>query len=78
MESKKIREVIREEKMEKKKVRKEVNVELFMLSRKNDTHKHSSCIIPLDKKPMAAANYSLGGISSLILVLSLVRSSFVS
>ena len=78
MESKKIREVIREEKMEKKKVRKEVNVELFMLSRKNNTHKHSSGIIPLDKKPMVAANYSLGGISSPILVFFLVRSSFIS
>ena len=64
MESKKIRETIGEEKMEKTKARKEINVELFIVSKKNNTDKHNSWVMPLLIK-----SYSLGGISSLVLVL---------
>ena len=47
MGSKKIREVIREEKMEKTKAQKELNVEMLIVEYKNNTHKHKSCMIPL-------------------------------
>ena len=79
-EIKKIKEMIREEKMEKTKARKKTRCwTVHSWIEKNNPHKHNSCIIPmLIKKTIVAASYSLGGISSLSLVFSLVMSSFIS
>ena len=39
--------MIRDEKIQKRKAQKEVNVELFIVEEENNTHKHNSGIITL-------------------------------
>ena len=67
----KIREMIREEKMEKTKGRKEVNAKLLIVEEEESYLLYNS---PVDKKPIVAASYSL--LSKLMFSLGI--SSFIS